>query len=110
VLFYLYAVGLGTDFVNDPKVLALQSTGAAFIGIFAALGWRYASRDRRLLNDTIDDKGVKALHLRVLAEPLTALLTLPLAFVSAISWELGWLAYPLLAYLLNRSHWFQRGH
>jgi uncharacterized membrane protein len=107
VLFYLYAVGLGTDIGNDPKVLALQSTGAALIGVFTALAWTYASKNRRLLNDTIDNDEVRALRLRVLAEPLTAATTLPLAFVSATVWELGWLAYPLLAYLLNRSRWLQ---
>jgi len=107
VLFYLYAVGLGTDIGNDPKVLALQSSSAALIGVFSALGWHYASKGRRLLDDEIDENAVKALRLRVLAEPLTAFLTLPLAFVSAALWELGWLAYPILAYLLNRTRWFR---
>jgi hypothetical protein len=43
------------------------------------------------------------LRLRVLAEPLTALLTLALAYVSAVAWELGWFAYPLIAAILRKA-------
>jgi hypothetical protein len=39
----------------------------------------------------------------VLAEPLTALLTLALAYVSAVAWELGWFAYPLIAAMLRKT-------
>ena len=41
--------------------------------------------------------------LRVLAEPMTAVLTLALAFVSATAWEIGWLMYPLIARALRRA-------
>jgi hypothetical protein len=34
---------------------------------------------------------------------LTAVLTIALAFVSATAWELGWLAYPLIAALLRKT-------
>jgi hypothetical protein len=87
-------------------VLALQSVAAALIGLMAAIGWWYASNKRRLLDGLIEDAEVDALRLRVLAEPMTALLTIPLAFVSATYWELGWLSYPLFALLLKRSRWF----
>jgi len=43
------------------------------------------------------------LRLPVLAEPLTAVLTLALAFVSAVAWEIGWLAYPFIAVLLRKA-------
>ena len=46
---------------------------------------------------------IAALRLRVLAEPLTALLPLGLAFVSATAWEIGWLAYPLIAAMLHKT-------
>jgi hypothetical protein len=46
---------------------------------------------------------IRALRLRVLAEPLTAVLTLTLAFVDPLLWELGWLTYPLFAMLLRRA-------
>jgi len=43
------------------------------------------------------------LRLPVLAEPLTAVLTLALAFVSAVAWEIDWLAYPFIAVLLRKA-------
>jgi hypothetical protein len=49
------------------------------------------------------DSDIATLSLRVLAEPLTATLTFALAFVSAFAWEVGWLAYPLIAAVLRRG-------
>ena len=91
---------------EDPSVLALQSVGAALIGFMAAIGWWDTSNKRRLLDNVTQVAEVEAL--RVLAEPITALLTLPIAFVSVAYWELGWLTYPLFAFLLKRSRWFAR--
>ena len=103
VLVYLLSVSLGISVGNDPLILAVQSIAAALVGFAAAAAWWYASYKRRLLTPEIGDDEVAALRLRVLAEPLTALLTLALAFVSATAWELGWLAYPLMAALLRKT-------
>jgi len=103
VLAYLLFVSLGIDGGDDPLVLAAQSISAALVGFAAAAAWWYASYQRRLLTSEISDSEVAALQLRVLAEPVTALLTLGLAFVSALAWELGWLAYPLIAALLRKG-------
>ncbi len=103
VLVYLLSVSLGMSVGTEPLVLALQSITAALVGFAAAAAWWYASHKRRLLTPEIGDDEVAALQLRVLAEPLTALLTLALAFVSATAWELGWFAYPLMASLLSKT-------
>jgi uncharacterized membrane protein len=103
VLVYLLSVSLGISVGNEPLILAVQSIAAALVGFAAAAAWWYASYKRRLLTPDIGDEEVAALRLRVLAEPLTALLTLALAFVSATAWELGWLAYPLMAALLRKT-------
>jgi uncharacterized membrane protein len=103
VLIYLLSVSLGIEVGNEPVVLAAQSVAAALVGFAAAAAWWYASYNRRLLTREIDDDEVTALRLRVLAEPLTAVLTLALAFVSAVAWEIGWLAYPLIAAMLSKA-------
>jgi uncharacterized membrane protein len=103
VLAYLLAVSLGMEFGTEPLVLAAQSITAALVGFAAAAAWWYASYNRRLLTPEIDNDDVTALQLRVLAEPLTAVLTLALAFVSAVAWEIGWLAYPLIAAILSKA-------
>jgi uncharacterized membrane protein len=103
VLAYLLAVSLGMAVGAEPLVMAAQSITAALVGFSAAAAWWYASSNRRLLTPEISDDEVSALRLRVLAEPLTALLTLALAFVTATAWEIGWLAYPLIAMLLRKA-------
>jgi uncharacterized membrane protein len=103
VLVYLLSISLGISVGNDPLILAVQSIAAALVGFAAAAAWWYASYKRRLLTPDINDDEVAALRLRVLAEPLTALLTLALAYVSAMAWELGWFAYPLIAALLRKT-------
>lgn len=103
VLIYLYAVGLGIDLDNIPPVLAVQSAAAALVGFMAAAAWWYASKDRHLLSPVVSQEEIGALRLRVLAEPLTAVLTFVLAFFSPLLWELGWLAYPIFAALLKRA-------
>ena len=103
ILVYLYSVGLGIDLGTAPPVLAMQSLSAALVGFAAAAAWWYASKDRHLLSPDITTGEVAALRLRVLAEPLTAVLTLVLAFIDPLLWELGWLAYPLFAALLRRA-------
>jgi uncharacterized membrane protein len=103
VLVYLLTVSLGIDVGTEPVVLAAQSISAALVGFAAAAAWWYASYNRRLLTPEIDDNEVNALRLRVLAEPLTAVLTLALVSVSATAWEIGWLAYPLIAAMLRKA-------
>lgn len=102
VLAYLLCVSLGIEVGTEPLVLAAQSISAALVGFAAAAAWWYASYNRRLLTPELDNDDVAALQLRVLAEPLTAVLTLALVFVSATAWEIGWLAYPLVAALLGK--------
>jgi uncharacterized membrane protein len=103
VLVYLLTVSYGIDIGNEPLILAMQSIAAALVGFAAAGAWWYASYQRRLLTDEADDSDVSALRLRVLAEPLTAILTIGLAFVSPLLWELGWLAFPLFVAILRRA-------
>jgi uncharacterized membrane protein len=103
VLVYLLSISFGISAGNDPLVLAVQSIAAALVGFAAAAAWWYASYNRRLLTPDISDDEIAVLRLRVLAEPLTALLTLALAFVNAVAWELGWFAYPLIAAMLRMT-------
>jgi uncharacterized membrane protein len=103
VLAYLLAVSLGIEVGTEPLVLAAQSITAALVGFAAAAAWWNASYNRRLLTPEIEHDEVAALRLRVLAEPLTAVLTLALAFVSATAWEIGWFTYPIIAAVLQKA-------
>ncbi len=103
LLFYTYAAGLGMQFEGDEMALALQSFTLLIAGLLGFAAWAYAIRNGRLLADYTKQEEVTALLVRSLAEPLTALITLPLAFVSATIWELAWLLYIPLAWYLGRK-------
>jgi uncharacterized membrane protein len=103
LLFYTYAAALGMQFEGDDTALALQSLTLMLAGVLGFAAWAYAIRDGRLLADYAEEDQVTALLVRSLAEPLTALITLPLAFVSATIWELAWLLYIPIAWYLGRK-------
>ena len=103
LLFYTYAAALGMQFEGDEMALALQSLTLLLAGVLGFAAWAYAIRDSRLLADYARQEEVTGLLVRSLAEPLTALITLPLAFVSATIWELAWLLYIPLAWYLGRK-------
>jgi hypothetical protein len=102
ILLYILSFKLAVEFEGVPMMLALTSLIVALMGVLAAGSWWYASHLRRLLHPTAGDREVRDLRRGVLAEPITALITLPLAFVSNTAWELGWLSYLPVALLLKR--------
>ncbi|MGI9329299.1 MAG: TMEM175 family protein [Gammaproteobacteria bacterium] len=101
LVLYLYIVSLAVDFPDSAEVLALQSIGAAVVGLLSMLGWRYASKNRRLLADDITQENVAKMNKAGLAEPLTALVTLPFAWLGPDIWGLSWLSYLLVQRLLK---------
>ncbi|MGB6122951.1 MAG: TMEM175 family protein [Bacteroidota bacterium] len=104
LLMYLYFVGLDIRFEGDRSVLFLQSVGLARAGFVAVAGWRYASKDRRLLTDTITDEEIGELHIAILPEPITALLTIPFVWLGHGWWTLAWLLAIPIGWLLKKRH------
>ncbi len=101
LMLYLYSIGLGVEFPEDPHALALQSILACLVGLAAAGSWRYACHNRRLLSDLIRADEAANFQRIFLAEPLTALITIPFAYAGRLYWELTWLSYPLVSHLLR---------
>jgi hypothetical protein len=62
----------------------------------------YAKKDRRLLSPAIRREDADDFQIRILAEPLTALTTIPCALIGPWAWELAWLFYPLWVNVLRR--------
>ena len=102
VLFYLYALGLGIGLGSESDTRVLESSAAALIGAVAYLAWWYASGTSALLSDDVSDEEAKAVSSSNLAEPLTALLTIPAAFIGPWAWELSWFLYPFLKWIFGR--------
>ena len=102
VLFYLYALGLGIGVGSADDTRVLESSAAALVGATAWLGWWYASRKGALLADDVSEEEAKKVAQANFAEPMTALLTIPAAFIGPWAWELSWFLYPFLKWLFRR--------
>jgi uncharacterized membrane protein len=103
LLFYFYAITLGIAFEDEPSALALQSIAAALVGFGAVAGWEYACRNRRLLTKDVSDETIRNIRAGILAEPISALITLPFALLGSDVWGAAWLVYPVISYWRNRT-------
>ena len=101
LLIYMYSIRLAISYNDDIFTLAMQSFFLALTGFTGGYGWRYARKDRKLLTDAITDEEAKGVQVQIFAEPLTALFTLPFAFVGPLAWNLAWLLYPVASRILK---------
>ncbi len=102
LLVFLVSLRLGIDLGASTGTRALESIAAALVGIAGGWGWLYAIKNHRLLLPEVTAQYAYRLRDRILAEPITAIITIPLAFVGPIIWEISWLSYPLVVMLVKR--------
>jgi uncharacterized membrane protein len=102
LLLFILALKISIDLGASPGTRALESAAAALVGIAAGWGWSYAIKDRRLLHADVSDEDALEMRDRILAEPITALVTIPFAFIGPWLWEAAWLTYPLTIKVLKR--------
>jgi uncharacterized membrane protein len=101
LLIFLVSLRLGIDLGASTGTRALESIAAALVGIAGGWGWLYAIKNHRLLLPEVTEQYAYRLRDRILAEPITAIITIPLAFVGPILWEISWLSYPLVVLLVR---------
>ncbi len=101
LLVFLVSLHLGIDLGASTGTRALESIAAALVGIAGGWGWLYAIKNHRLLLPEVTEQYARRLRDRILAEPITAIITIPLAFVGPILWEISWLSYPLVVLLVR---------
>ena len=102
LLSFLVSLREGIELGPSAGTRALESVTAALVGIAGGWGWAYAIQNHRLLLPEVTEQYAYQLRDRILAEPITACITLPCAFVGPILWEISWLTYPLVVWLLRR--------
>jgi uncharacterized membrane protein len=104
LLLFLYGIKLGMDVGAGVATRAIESITALLVGLTSAAAWRYAIKDRRLLAPEVTQQHAEKLRKRYYAEPVTAAITIPFAFVGPIIWELSWFLYPFMIKLFKRPH------
>jgi uncharacterized membrane protein len=100
LLLLLYMVRVSAE-VAAPSRRAGESVAVALIGIAAGAGWWWARR-KELVRDGVSNEDMLSLQLEAFTEPLTALVTLPFAYVGELAWNLAWFAYIPIAAILRR--------
>ena len=63
------------------------------MGALAIAGWLYAVRDRRLVIEEAADRDLRQITASLLTEPITAVLTIGVAFLGSGWWTLSWLVF-----------------
>ena len=101
LLVFLVSMRLGIELGASNATRALESIAAALVGIAGGWGWSYAIKNHRLLLPEVTEQYAYRLRDRILAEPITAVITIPFAFVGPILWEVSWLSYPLVVRLVK---------
>lgn len=102
LLLLLYIVRVSSE-VAAPSRRAGESVAVALIGIAAGAAWWWARR-KGLVRDGISKDEMLGIQLEAFTEPLTALVTLPFAYVGELGWNLAWFAYiPIAAFLRRRG-------
>ena len=91
LLLFLMSLNLGVVLGGSAFTRVLESATAALTGLSGALAWRYGIRNRRLIQPDVTDFDAQKILDGVLAEPLTALMTIPFAFAGPWFWEASWL-------------------
>ena len=100
LLLLLYVVRVSAE-VAAPSRRAGESVAVALIGIAAGLAWWWARR-KGLVREGISKEEMLSVQLEAFTEPLTALVTLPFAYVGELAWNLAWFAYIPIAAVLKR--------
>ena len=102
ILLFMYAIRLGIDYPDGAAPRVAESVAAMLIGVPSFLAWWRAMRVPGLIKEDVSPEKKTEILFGNLAEPLTALVTIPCAFIGPIGWQIGWLTYPLMLRLVKR--------
>ena len=102
LLLFLMSLNLGVVLGGSAFTRVLESATAALAGLSGAFAWRYGIKNRRLIQPDVNDFDAQKILDGVLAEPLTALMTIPFAFAGPWIWEASWLLLIPTNILLKR--------
>ena len=101
LLVFLVSLRLSIELGASTATRAFESLTALLVGIAGGWGWAYAVKNHRLLLPEVTEQYALRLRDRILAEPITAIITIPMAFVGPILWEISWFCYPLVVVVVK---------
>lgn len=102
LLLFLYAISVGTNYDAATDTRLFESTTALMVGVPAYFGWRHAKRTGKLLSPELSDEEADEISVQILAEPITAAITIPFAIFTPLLWEASWFSYPIVSKFLEK--------
>jgi uncharacterized membrane protein len=102
LLLFLYSIVLGTKYEAASDLRLFESIAALLVGVPSYLAWRHAKRNAELVSPSLSKEDADAMSVQILAEPITAALTIPFAIFTPLLWEVVWFSYPLISRILRK--------
>jgi uncharacterized membrane protein len=100
LLLYLYFIDLDNQTDGDVLALFAQSFCLAVAGYLSAFIWHYSAINGMLFEE-LGEAQKYSIYYKLFPEPIAAVITLPLAFLGAGWYSLGWLSVIPLGILFN---------
>ncbi len=101
LLLFLYAIRLGSNYEAATDLRVFESLTALLVGVPSYFAWRHAKYQGKLVSPSLSKKEADAISVRILAEPITAAVTIPFALFAPVLWEIAWFSFPLVERLLR---------
>jgi len=101
LMLYLYFIRLDLEFDGPVLALQMESLTLALAGFFSVWGWHHAVK-QGMVSETLTSLEKDQIYLKLMPEPITAVLTFPFAFFGPNIWTLSWLLLIPVSWILKR--------
>jgi len=102
LLLFLYAIDLGVELEADAEgARVFESISVFLVGITSLLNWVVVLRNPQLLGPEITTSEARGITDRFLPEPITAAITIGIAYVGPIFWEISWLSFIPIIFIIK---------
>ena len=101
LMLYLYFIRLDLQFDSPVLTLQMQSITLALAGFFSVWGWYHANQNG-LISNTLTTLEKDKVYLKLMPEPVTAVLTIPFATIGPNYWTFSWLLLIPVGWVLKR--------
>ncbi len=101
LMLYLYFVRLDMELGGAVLALQMESVTLSLSGFLSIYSWHYAIK-KGLVSDKVTRLEQNTVYLKLMPEPVVAVLTLPFAIFGPDIWTLAWLLLIPVSWLLKK--------
>jgi hypothetical protein len=87
---------------GNPVPLTAYSLMMFFVGFFAFLSWNYATRKKELVSQDLSIQTIRSVKHESLVEPIIALVSIFMAWVEPVLWDITLFSIPVFFILQKR--------